>query len=175
VIWAAGVEASPAHAWLSLPAGRSGHVEVDDTLRPAGFEDVYVIGDTARRLADGQPLPGIAPVAKQMGAYVGRRIAQQARGETPTKPFRYSDAGALATIGRNRAVAQIFGLRVTGFAGWLLWGAAHVYFLIGFRNRLFVMLRWLWSYLTWQRGVRLILHRDLARAAPEPGPGPEPS
>jgi len=160
VVWAAGVQASPAGKWLAQPTEKSGHVAVDATLRPAGLDNVYVIGDTALHLADGSALPGIAPVAKQMGIYVGRRLSQLARGRVPSAEFRYADAGALATIGRNRAVADIFGLKVKGFAGWLLWGAAHVYFLIGFRNRLFVLLHWLWSYLTWQRGVRLIMHRE---------------
>ncbi|MCR9137987.1 MAG: NAD(P)/FAD-dependent oxidoreductase [Alphaproteobacteria bacterium] len=159
VVWAAGVQASPVGQWLSVPTGKSGHVEIDETLRPAGFDNVYVIGDAALLEVEGSALPGIAPVAKQMGIYVGRRLARTARGLAPPAGFRYSDAGALATIGRNRAVAHIFGLKVKGFPGWVLWGAAHVYFLIGFRNRLFVMLHWLWSYLTWQRGVRLIMHR----------------
>ncbi|WP_298359013.1 NAD(P)/FAD-dependent oxidoreductase [uncultured Litoreibacter sp.] len=159
-IWAAGVQASPAADWLGIETGRSGHVEVDKTLRPEGFDDVYVIGDTARFAPQGDALPGIAPVAKQMGTYVGKRLDAEARGKGFDKPFRYADAGALATIGRNRAVADIFGLKVTGFIGWLLWGAAHVYFLIGFKNRLFVVLQWLWAYVTWQRGVRLIMHRD---------------
>ncbi len=165
VIWAAGVQASPAGKWLGIPVGRSGHVEVDATLRPEGFENIYVIGDTARHEANGSALPGIAPVAKQMGIYVGRRLAKLASGQVPSNGFRYSDAGALATIGRNRAVADIFGLKVKGFAGWLLWGAAHVYFLIGFKNRLFVLLQWLWSYLTWQRGVRLIMHREVGEGS----------
>lgn len=153
VIWAAGVKASPAARWLGL---ETGHVQVDDSLRPEGLEHVYVIGDTARLKA--APLPGIAPVAKQMGQYVGRRLAAQAKGAPNDAPFRYKDSGALATIGRNRAVADIYGLKLTGFVGWILWGAAHVYFLIGFKNRLFVVLQWLWSYVTWQRGVRLIMH-----------------
>lgn len=157
-LWAAGVQASPASDWLDVEATRAGHVPVDASLRPAGMEEVYVIGDTASHLVEGAPLPGIAPVAKQMGQYVGRRISAQAQGQGFETRFRYRDAGALATIGRNRAVAQIFGLKVTGFLGWAIWGAAHVYFLIGFKNRLFVMLNWLWSYATWQRGVRLILH-----------------
>lgn len=165
VIWAAGVQASPAGEWLALPTRNSGHVEVDETLRPEGLDDVYIIGDTAQHEADGTILPGIAPVAKQMGIYVGRRLTQMAKGQAPSKGFRYSDAGALATIGRNRAVGDIFGLKVKGFLGWLLWGAAHVYFLIGFRNRLFVLLHWLWSYLTWQRGVRLIMHRETGENA----------
>lgn len=168
VIWAAGVQASPAGEWLGLPVANSGHVEVDDTLRHAGLENIYVIGDTARHEANGKVLPGIAPVAKQMGIFVGRRLTKLARGQKPSERFHYSDAGALATIGRNRAVADIFGLKVKGFLGWLLWGAAHVYFLIGFRNRLFVVLHWLWSYLTWQRGVRLIMHRDVDRGGEQP-------
>lgn len=158
-VWAAGVQASPAAKWLGAEAGRSGHVQVDPYLRPESHEDIYVIGDTAHALQKDEPLPGIAPVAKQMGQYVGQRIAAQANGKPHVKPFRYKDAGALATIGRNRAVADIFGLKVTGFIGWLLWGAAHVYFLIGFKNRLFVVLNWLWSYITWHRGVRLIMHK----------------
>ena len=160
VIWAAGVQASPAGEWLGLPLDGGGHVTVDETLRPTGFDNVYVIGDTARLQVDGKALPGIAPVAKQMGVYVGRRLAALARGRQTSDKFRYFDAGALATIGRNRAVADIFGFKVKGFVGWLLWGIAHVYFLIGFRNRLFVMLHWLWLYITWQRGVRLIMHKE---------------
>lgn len=156
-IWAAGVQASPAAEWLGVAAGPAGHVDVDETLRPTGFESIYVIGDTARFAPDGHALPGVAPVAKQMGAYVGKRLACEARGAPLPQGFRYKDVGAMATIGRNRAVADIFGLKVTGFVGWILWGLAHVYFLIGFKNRLFVLLQWLWSYLTWQRGVRLIL------------------
>lgn len=155
-VWAAGVQASPAAKWLGLEAG---HVSVDATLRPAGHDDIYVIGDTARFAPEGAPLPGIAPVAKQMGIYVGKRLAALAAGRAADQTFRYKDAGALATIGRNRAVADIFGLKVKGFMGWLLWGAAHVYFLIGYKNRLFVVLNWLWAYVTWQRGVRLIMHR----------------
>lgn len=160
VVWAAGVQASPAARWLGLEAGRSGHVFVDTTLRAEGFENVYVIGDTADRMEGDGPVPGIAPVAKQMGVYVGKRIAAEVRGAAFDKPFRYSDAGALATIVRNKALADIFGLRVTGFIGWILWGAAHVYFLIGIKNRLFVTLQRIWSCVTWQSGVRLIMQRS---------------
>ena len=162
IIWAAGVQASPAAEWLGLPASRTGHVTVDDTLRPDGHKNIYVIGDTATLISDDDALPGIAPVAKQMGIYVGRRIARAASGKTANRPFHYKDAGALATIGRNSAVADIYGIKLKGFPGWLLWGIAHVYFLIGFKNRLVVSLRWLWSYLTWQKGVRLIV-RDPSR------------
>ena len=162
-IWAAGVQASPAARWLGIEAGPAGHVAVDNTLRPDGFENVYVIGDTAKYAPNQHALPGVAPVAKQMGAYVGKRLAAEARGKVLRKGFRYNDVGSMATIGRNRAVADLFGLKVTGFIGWLLWGAAHVYFLIGFKNRLFVVLHWLWAYVTWQRGVRLIMHRNPAK------------
>ena len=116
-VWAAGVQASPAAKWLNLQTEKGGHVSVDATLRPAGFEDIYVIGDTAMFTPSPTPLPGIAPVAKQMGQYVGKRLAQIAAGKSPTKPFNYKDAGAMATIGRNRAVADIFGLKVQGFFG----------------------------------------------------------
>jgi len=119
--------------------------------------------DTAKYAPNQHALPGVAPVAKQMGAYVGKRLAAEARGKVLRKGFRYNDVGSMATIGRNRAVADLFGLKVTGFIGWLLWGAAHVYFLIGFKNRLFVVLHWLWAYVTWQRGVRLIMHRNPAK------------
>ena len=166
VIWAAGVKASSAAKWLGK---EHGHVEVDETLRPAGHENIFVIGDTAKHIANGKPLPGIAPVAKQMGEYVGRRLAALSSGETFNKTFVYRDAGSLATIGRNRAVADVYGLKLTGFPGWVLWGLAHVYFLIGFKNRLFVMLTWMWSYVTWQKGVRLIMDRN----APQP-PQKEP-
>lgn len=159
IVWAAGVRASPVATWLGLEPGANGRLLVDKTLRPAGLDNVYVIGDVARFEQDGAPVPGIAPVAKQMGIYVGKRLAAQAKGGTPGDGFHYSDAGSMATIGRNRAVADIYGYKVTGFAGWVLWGAAHVYFLIGFKNRLFVTLQWIWSYVTWQRGVRLIMDK----------------
>ncbi len=160
VVWAAGVQASPAAEWLGMATDRAGHLPVGPTLEVEGLANVYAIGDTARFVPEGaeQPLPGIAPAAKQMGIYVGRRLARLAAGQNADRPFKYSDPGALATIGRNRAIANIYGMRFTGFIGWLLWGLAHVYFLIGFRSRLFVMLSWIWSYITWQRGVRLITH-----------------
>ncbi|MEM1048441.1 MAG: NAD(P)/FAD-dependent oxidoreductase [Pseudomonadota bacterium] len=162
VLWAAGVQASPAANWLGVETGRSGHVPVTDTLTIHGHPEIYAIGDTAAHVPKGaeRPLPGVAPVAKQMGIYVGRRLARLARGKAPGGAFRYLDYGSMATIGRNRAIAEIGGLHISGFVGWLLWGLAHVYFLIGYRNRLFVMLTWLWSYVTWQRGVRLITGRE---------------
>ena len=115
-----------------------------------------MIGDAAAASGrDGKPLPGVAPVAKQQGRYVANLLIARTKGR-PLPPFRYRDFGSLATIGRKRAVAQMGALKVTGLAAWLLWSVAHIYFLIGFRNRLAVALSWCWSYVTFQRGTRLI-------------------
>jgi NADH:ubiquinone reductase (H+-translocating) len=115
------------------------------------------VGDTATVMArDGRPVPGIAPAAKQMGSYVAKVIAARAEGAKPPSPFVYHHAGDLATIGRKSAVVQLGVFRFKGFLGWLFWSVVHVYFLIGIRNRFVVALNWLWSYLTFQRGARLI-------------------
>jgi NADH dehydrogenase len=152
VVWAAGVRASPAARWLGAEADRAGRVVVGPDLRLPGRDDVFVIGDTALVPGPGgRPLPGNAPVAKQEGRYVARVIASGL-----SEPFRYRDFGALATIGRRHAVVQIGRLKLSGFVAWLIWCVAHVYFLIGFRNRVVVALTWLWAYVTWQRGTRLI-------------------
>ncbi|HEU0217708.1 MAG TPA: NAD(P)/FAD-dependent oxidoreductase [Stellaceae bacterium] len=157
VIWAAGVHASAASEWLGLEAGRDGRVAVAPDLSLPEHPEIFVIGDTATIAGpDGKPLPGIATVAKQQGKYVARAIKARLRGETPA-PFRYHNLGNLATIGRREAVADFGWLRLSGRLGWLLWSAAHIYFLIGFRNRVVVAAEWLWSYLTYQRGARLIL------------------
>lgn len=158
MIWAAGVQASPAAEWLEVEVGRGGQVPVGADLTVPDHPEIYAIGDTAAHVPEGaeQPLPGMAPVAKQMGAYVGHRIARVAAGKAPGGPFRFRDRGAMATIGRNSGVAEIGRLRLRGFPGWILWGVAHVYFLIGFRNRLAVLINWAWAYATWHRGVRLI-------------------
>jgi len=156
VIWAAGVMASPAGDWLGAQADRAGRVKVVADLSLPGHPDVFVIGDTALALDEyGKPFPGVAPVAKQQGQYVADLLMARARGnEMP--PFRYRDFGAMATIGRKRAVAQIGRLKLSGFLAWVLWSVAHIYFLIGFRNRLAVATNWAWNYLTFQRGTRLI-------------------
>lgn len=157
VIWAAGVAASPAAKWLGVEADRAGRVKVDATLAVPGLDDVFVIGDTAEVAgADGKPLPGVAPVAKQQGEYVARLIAARSRGKPPPGPFRYRNLGNLATIGRKAAVADFGWIRLSGRLAWLLWGSVHIMFLIGFRNRLAVLLDWLWAYVTFQRGARLI-------------------
>jgi len=156
IIWAAGVMASPAGHWLGAETDRAGRVKVRADLSLPGRPEVFVIGDTAAVMGrDGAMLPGVAPVAKQQGQYVARALIARNDGRTITA-FRYRDFGSLATIGRSRAVAQFGRLRLSGLPAWLLWSGAHVYFLIGFRNRFTVALNWAWSYITFQRGGRLI-------------------
>ncbi len=156
VVWAAGVVASPAARWLGVAPDRAGRVPVTAQLRAPGCEDVWVIGDTAlAKNADGSPLPGISPVAKQQGAYVARAIAARLAGREAA-PFAYRDRGLFATIGRKAAVIAYRRLRLRGWLAWWLWGAAHVYFLVSLRNRLIVVTQWLWSYLLFERGARLI-------------------
>jgi NADH dehydrogenase len=156
IIWAAGVMASKAGAWLDAKTDRAGRVFVGADLTIPCDPDVFVIGDAASVMSpEGRPLPGTAPVAKQEGAYVAAKILAELQGKTMT-PFRYRDFGSLATIGRNTAVVEFGRLRLTGFAAWIFWSIAHVYFLIGFRNRFSVALNWVWSYLTRQRSARLI-------------------
>ena len=158
IIWAAGVTASPAAHWLGAEADRAGRVRVAADLSVPGHPDIFVIGDTAAVTDnEGNPVPGIAPAAKQMGQYVGKVIAARIAGRTHDKPFRYMHLGDLATIGRHAAVVKFGALRLKGFIGWLFWSVAHIYFLIGLRNRFIVAFSWLWSYLTFQRGARLII------------------
>ncbi len=156
IVWAAGVMASPAGRWLGAETDRVGRVKVRADLSVPGQPDVFVIGDTAAVAApNGSMLAGVAPVAKQQGQYIARALVARSKGQT-FGPFRYRDYGLLATIGRSRAVAQLGGLHISGFLAWVLWSVAHVYFLIGFRNRFIVALNWAWSYITFQRGSRLI-------------------
>ncbi len=156
IIWAAGVMASPAGRWLGAETDRAGRVKVNPDLSVPRHPHVFVIGDTASvSTGDGATLPGVAPVAKQQGNYVARLLIARTRG-LPIHAFRYRDFGTLATIGRKRAIAQFGRLRLSGFSAWLLWSLAHIYFLIGFRNRFVVALNWVWSYVTFQRGSRLI-------------------
>jgi NADH dehydrogenase len=158
VIWAAGVTASPAATWLSAAADRSGRIRVEPDLSVPGHPEIFAIGDTALALAPtGTPAPGLAPAAKQMGRYVGRLIAARVQSRAEPAPFRYRHLGDLATIGRKHAVVSFGRLRLTGFAAWVFWSVAHIYFLIGVRNRVVVALNWMWEYITLQRGARLIL------------------
>jgi NADH dehydrogenase len=157
VIWAAGVRASAAGEWLSTATDMAGRVVVNSDFSVPGHSRVFVVGDTAAyRGKDGRSLPGVAPAAKQAGDYVGQLIAARATGTRTPRPFAYADYGSMATIGRSNAVAQLGAFKLRRAVGWLVWSLAHIYFLIGFRNRFSVALSWLWSYLTYQRGVRLI-------------------
>ncbi len=156
VIWAAGVVASPAARWLSAEHDRAGRVKVGPQLAAPGLSDVFVIGDTVAAYdTAGNPLPGVAPTAKQMGRYVGKLIAARAAGKT-LPPFRYHHPGDFAAIGRRYAIARIGPVTLTGFVAWVAWSVAHIYFLIGLRHRFIVAFIWLWDYLTFQRGARLI-------------------
>ena len=157
VIWCAGVEASPVARWLGAPAGKGGRIKVTPDLSAPDRPEIFVIGDAAFVTGPGgEPLPGLAPVAKQQGQYVEELIARQVRGEQPLPPFRYRDEGALATIGRHSAIADLGWIRLTGWVAWVLWGVVHIFFLIGFRNRMAVFLNWIWAWLTYGRGARLI-------------------
>ena len=157
IIWAAGVAASPAAKWLGAEKDRAGRVIVGPDLTLPRHPEIFVIGDTAlAKSASGQPLPGIASVAKQQGRYVANVIRARLSGEGAPEPFRYRNLGNLATIGRKSAVADFGFVRLSGRLAWLLWGAVHVFFLMGFRNRIAVLLNWLWAYFTFERGSRLI-------------------
>jgi NADH:ubiquinone reductase (H+-translocating) len=157
VIWAAGVVASPVGRWLSVETDRSGKVAVAPDLSLPGRSNVFVIGDAARVLdAHGTPVPGIAPAAKQQGRYVADLISRRVFGRSAAPAFRYRHAGNLATIGRQSAVIEWPFLRLKGWIAWWLWGIAHIYFLVGVPSPLLVSIRWLWEYLTYARGARLI-------------------
>ena len=157
VLWCAGVQAAALTADLPGEHDPAGRTLVAPDLSLPGFPEVFVIGDGAAvRSPDGRPVPGIAPAAKQMGAYVGEAIARRLSGRLAPAAFHYRHAGDLATIGRGAAVVKLGALELTGLAGWMFWGFIHVYFLIGLRARFFVALDWLWSYVTYHRGARLI-------------------
>jgi NADH:ubiquinone reductase (H+-translocating) len=163
ILWAAGVAASPLGALLPAERDRAGRVCVEADLTIKSHPDVYVIGDLASVQQDGKPVPGVAPAAKQMGAYVADRIKARltttGAATKAAKPFRYVDYGNLATIGRMAAVVDLRGFRFSGLFAWWFWLAAHVFFLIGFRNRLAVLLNWAISYWTHQRSARIMLDR----------------
>jgi NADH dehydrogenase len=156
LIWAAGVRASPAAEWLSAAADRAGRLQVLPDLTVPGHPDIFAIGDTVViAAADGKPVPGIAPAAKQQGRYVAELIKARLHGGTPA-PFRYKHAGSLAQIGKRKAVIDFGRFKLRGALAWWIWGIAHIYFLIGLRNRLSVALSWLWVYARDQRVARLI-------------------
>ena len=161
VIWAAGVAASPAGRWLGAPTDRAGRVLVQPDLSTR--DDVFVIGDAASvTLPDGRRVPGVAPAAKQQGRYVAKVIAARIEGRTPPGPFVYRDPGNLATIGRKCAVIEFPFMTLRGFVAWWIWGFAHIYFLVGVPSPVMVSLRWLWEYVTYGRGARLITGQEHA-------------
>ena len=178
VIWAAGNVASPLLKTLGVPLDRQGRVIVQRDCSIPGHPEVFVLGDAAAFEQDGTALPGICPVAIQMGQYAARAIRSDLAGR-PREPFRYWDKGQLAVIGRGQAVADIGRLHFGGFVAWLLWIFIHIFFLIGFRNRVIVLLEWAWAYVTYQRGARLITEPwrpatalDPTARRPEPSPLP---
>ena len=186
VVWTAGVQGDPDAAHWGLPVGRGGRVEVEETLQVPGHARIQVVGDLAGFEADGELLPQVAPVATQQGTHAARNVLRALEGREP-EPFRYRDKGMLATVGRNHAVAHVFGRAFTGFAAWLLWIAVHIAKLVGFRNRVVVLTNWAWDYFTYERFARLILplgeaarlegRRSAQRTGPEgasPGLGDDP-
>ena len=151
MLWGAGVQASPLARSLGAPLDRAGRVRVESDLTIPGHRDAFVIGD----LAAVDDVPGVAPAAIQEGEHAAENIIRAVEGQ-PLRAFRYRDKGSLATIGRAAGVADFGPLKLSGFLAWFAWLAVHIFFLIGFRNRLLVMLQWAWAYVTYQRGARLI-------------------
>ena len=160
VLWAAGVAASPLGQLLGAELDRAGRVKVNADLTLPGHPEVFVAGDLAALTqANGRPVPGVAPAAKQMGTHVAATVRARLKG-LPSKPFAYADYGNLATIGRMAAVVDLRGLHFSGALAWWFWLAAHIFFLIGFRNRVSVLINWGWAYCTYQRSARIVLGRD---------------
>lgn len=157
VLWAAGVKASPASEWLQVPSDRAGRINVQPDLSVESHPDIFVIGDTAAvQNPNGTPVPGLAPAAMQQGKYAASVILARLQGKQTPAPFAYKDYGTMATIGRGKAIAQFKFGTASGLFAWWLWGVIHMMPLVGFRNRVVVACDWLWSYLTHERGVRLI-------------------
>lgn len=166
VFWAAGVAASSLGARLGVPLDRAGRVMVEKDCSIPGHPEVFVLGDLAHIEQDGKPVPGVAPAAMQMGRHAARAIHASVKGK-PRPAFHYLDKGSLATIGRAAAVAEIAGAKLSGLVAWLVWVFVHILYLIGFRNRVLVLMQWGWAYLWYSRGIRLITgspHIDLERA-----------
>lgn len=160
VVWAAGVKPSPINATLGVPLDKAGRIIVSKKLSIEGFPNLFVIGDQAHfEEADGNVLPGLAPVAIQMGSHCAKNIIKLIKNET-AQDFKYTDKGQMATIGRKLAVMEFKGIKARGTIAWLAWLLVHIYYLIGFKNRMFVMMQWTWSYITFNRGARLITKKD---------------
>jgi NADH:ubiquinone reductase (H+-translocating) len=158
VLWAAGIKASPLGALLDAPLDRAGRVLVNADLSVPGTNNVFVAGDLASVRGANGPVPGVATAAKQMGTHVARVIRARLAGHE-AGPFRYRDFGSLATIGRRAAVVEMAGMKLWGAPAWLLWLGTHIFFLIGFRNRVVVMIDWAWAYFSYQRSARIVFGR----------------
>lgn len=157
VIWAAGVEASPLATRLGVELDKAGRLPVDSRLQVKGLPGIFAMGDLALCLdGEGKPLPGLAQVAKQQGRHLGGTLVSHIRHGTPLQPFVYRSRGKTAIVGRHAAVYEADGFKLTGWFAWLLWAIVHVYLLTGFQNRVIVSFSWLWRYLTYERGARLI-------------------
>jgi NADH dehydrogenase len=168
VIWAAGVTSSPAGKWLDAETDRAGRVMVLSDLTVPHHPEIFVIGDSSHIMTSEKPLPGVAPVAMQQGRYVASVIRRRLKGDQSVRPFHYKDKGNLATIGRSFAIADIKNIHLSGFVAWVTWLVVHIFYLIGFRNRLLVMIQWAWAYFTYQRGARLITgEQEETRRIPE--------
>jgi NADH:quinone reductase (non-electrogenic) len=161
VIWSAGVSTTSLTKSLGIELDRAGRVSVEPDLTIPGHRNAFAIGDITVFYQDGKPLPGVSPVAIQMGRQVARNIKNSIAGK-PYEPFHYFDKGNMATIGRKAAIAEIRKLHLSGFLAWLAWLGVHIFFLIGFRNRFAVLFNWAWSYFTYQRGARIITGRRLS-------------
>lgn len=167
IVWGAGIKASPAARWLGIEGDRMGRIPVRPDLSVEGLQDVYALGDTALSLDDDQkPLPGLAQVAKQQGEHLGKALARNLRDGTPLPPFRFRNRGNTAIIGRSAAIFDFGKRRMRGWFAWILWAIIHVYLLVSFEKRLLVSIQWLWRWLTYERGARLITRP----AEPEPKP-----
>ncbi len=167
VIWAAGVQASPAARWLGVEPDRAGRVKVEPDLTVPGYPEIFVVGDTATiTMPDGKPVPGVGDGAKQGGKHAAKVIRARLQHAATFLPFRYKHAGDLATIGKRAAVIDFGWIQLKGWIAWWAWGLAHIYFLIDTKNRLAVALSWLWIYLSGQRSARLITQGEAEKKAP---------
>jgi NADH dehydrogenase len=163
VMWAAGVKAAglskALHNRTGVELDRGGRVKVAPDLSIPNYPEIFVVGDTVYLEQNGKPVPGLAPVAMQQGEHAARQVVRRLLNQQPTQPFRYRDRGIMATIGRAAAVADLRIVRLSGFIAWVIWLFIHLMYLVGFRNRLIVFLQWMWNYLTFRRGARLIVER----------------
>jgi NADH:ubiquinone reductase (H+-translocating) len=173
VLWGAGVAASPLARSLGLPLDRAGRVAVTPALHVPGHPDAYVVGDLATLVQDGLAIPGVAPAAMQQGTHAGKNIVRAARGQ-PLLPFRYWDRGSFAVIGRGAAVGDALSVKMSGFIAWFAWLTIHIFFLIGFRNRIAVLMNWAYSFFTLRRNAQLITGEDVGKL-PTLGKDPRPT